>query len=526
MPFQVCRIPPGPPAFVGFPEFSAVDPTTGRTLMHLAVVVLGTGCTPPGPGDPTIRLRVGSEAGSDLVLGQTVRIDGPTATAGLATLSGSGVQLIEIELVSSQGDWAIQLGGHAGGTFVAADTAAQTRQAWIDAPSSLALEAESGQTVSGIALIANRGTCPLKIDNANGALGAGFTLADVDPRSVAPNRCAEARVTFSAPAGAGVSEGVLQLRTNDPSPSTVPPHNATVALTATVRRPLWISGDVLVSDVNADSTSGVIYRVSPSLGQSVLSAAGHLVFPLGMAFDPDGNLLVADSGTEGTPGRLVRIDRFTGAQSILSSGGSFNAPAGVVVAADGTVVVADAGPFNESGSVIKVDPRTGTQTVVSAGNLLSTPCDLVLQGDAIVVLCGGDAFGGAGKIIAVDAGGGQRIVASKGTFQDPSLRPHALAKEPAGTLLVAETHGTTGGVIRINPTTGAQQTLADPPLRLRVFGIATSTSGRILICATPAIGPSTPPGRGIFELDPVNGQPIPVSLDGLFGGPERLVIAP
>ena len=525
MAFHVYRIPPGPPAFAGFQALSGIDPATGRTLMHLAVVALGTGCTPPNPGDPPIQLRVGTAAAAGLLLGQAVRIEGPASTVGLATLSGSGVQFVEIEMLSPEDGWQIQLGGQAGGTFVVAETAAEARQAWIDAPMSLAFEVEAGQTVTGTVAIANRGTGPLKIDNLNGVLGGGFTLAEIDTRTVAPNTCAEARVTFSAPAEPGVSAATLDVRSNDPNPSAVAGHNTTVALTATTRRPLWASGDLLVSDVADDSTSGVIYRVSPTLGQSVLSAAGHLVSPQGMAFDADGHLLVADGGPGDSPGWLLRIDRFTGSQSVLSSDGSFVSPAGVAVAADGTIFVADAGPFAESGSVIKVDPQTGNQTTVNTGQLSGNPCDLVLRHGAIVVVCG-DAFGGAGRVVSIDPAGGQTTLASGDLFHNPSLRPQALAQDPAGTLLVAETHGLGGGVIRVNPATGAQQQLDVPGLHFQPTGIATSTTGRILIAAVPGVHPSGLPERGVFELDPVNGQPTAISVDGLFGNPRRLAIAP
>src|SRR5206468_9523823 len=123
-----------------------IDPATGRTLMHLAVVALGTGCTPPGPGDPPIQLRVDTGAAASLLSGQAVRVEGPAGTVGLATLSGTGVQFVEVEMLSPQSGWQIQLGSQPGGTFVVASTAAEAQQAWIDAPPGLAVEAEAGQT--------------------------------------------------------------------------------------------------------------------------------------------------------------------------------------------------------------------------------------------------------------------------------------------------------------------------------------------------------------------------------------------
>jgi streptogramin lyase len=523
MAFRMFRVPApaGPRAFTAFAELSGVDPVTGRTTMHLAVVAVGSGCVPPGPPDPSIQLRVDDGAASTLVSGQPVPVEGPAGTAGLATLSGSGVLLVEVEVLDSGNAWQLRVGGPSGGTVVVADRADQVRQAWIDAPAELTFETEVGGTGTRTLNVANHGTGPLRIENPTGPLGRGFELADVAPRVVEPNTCAAARITFRAPAEPGQVAGSLKLTGNDPNPAAEPGHNSAVALLAAVRRPLWAPGDVLVTDVDANATSGLIFRFSPATGQSVLSAAGLLVSPQGMAFEPDGNLLVANSGPDGTTGSVLRIDRFTGAQSVLTAGAGFS-PAGVAVAPDGTVFVADAGPFGESGSVFEVDPRTGERTVIATGGLLQTPCDLVLQGDAILVLRG-DAFGGAGGVVRVDAAGGLSLLSGGGLFTNPSMRPQAIAAEPAGTLLVAETHGLGGGVIRINPVNGAQQKL-DGLVKARPVGIATTAGGRILI--TSEKGPQGQLVRGIVELDRVNGQPTVISQDGLFGDPRRLAVAP
>ena len=113
MAFQMYRVPPptapGSSAFFRFDELSGVDPGTGQTTMHLAVVALGNGCSPPGPPDQSIALRVGVEAPTTLVPGTAVRVVGPAGPVGLATLSGAGVLLVEIEVLESGGDWQILL---------------------------------------------------------------------------------------------------------------------------------------------------------------------------------------------------------------------------------------------------------------------------------------------------------------------------------------------------------------------------------------------------------------------------------
>jgi hypothetical protein len=519
MAFEIFRLPPAdeatPQVFVGFTPLSAVDPASGRTTMYLAVVATGSDCTPP---DPPISLRVGSANAVPLVPGQTVPVEGPAGTAGRARLSGSGVQLVEIEVLGASSGWQIELGGPTGGVAVVADTVADVRQAWIDAPTSLDFAAEVGQTVKKTLTIANRGTGPLRIDNPLGTLGAGFTLADVAPRLVAPNTCAVASVVFAAPGQPGVSAGTLQVTGNDPTASTASGHNSAVALSGTATRPLWAPGDMIFGDVADGSATGVLYRIRPTVGQSVVATGEHLVSPMGMAFDADGNLLVADGGPGDAPGWLVRIDRLTGAQSVVSSGDGFVSPAGVAVAADGTIVIADAGPFDGAGSVIKVHPTTGVQTPVTSGDLLQNPCDLVLVGDTIIVLRG-DQLGGGGGVVRVDPAGAQSVVSVKGLFRDPSLRPKALAREPSGTLLVAETSGPNGGVLLINPVSGTQQQLG--ALHGRPVGIAVSPDGRILVTSEP--GPAGAP-VGVLEIDRVNGQATPISTDGLFRRPRRLVV--
>ena len=509
MAFQTHVVPPGPPRFLAFDELSGVDPVTGRQLMFLAVTPRGSGCTPPGPPNPSIALRVGTGPPATLVSGRRIAVAGPSGPAGQATLSGTRVQVVEVEVLAAGAAWQIEVGGTAGATLVVADDPEERAQPWTETAGELAVVAEVNRTVTRTLTVANRGTGPLRIDNPAGPLGAGFALTDVTPRTIDPNMCAQVLITFGAPAEPGQLTAVLQLP------------GARVTLTATVRRPLWNPGDLLLTDAADDATSGVVYRVSPSLGQSVLSAAGWLMQPNGMAFDADGHLLVADGGPVDGQGWLLRIDRYTGAQTVLSSGGHFVSPAGVAVAPDGTVFVADAGPFSGVGSVIKVDPRTGDQTVVASEGRLANPCDLVLVDGTILVLRG-DEFGGNGKVIKVAADGSQSVLAEKDNFTNPSLRPQALAREPSGSLLVAETHVLSGGVIRIDAATGGQQRLPFS-LKARPVGIATAKDGRIVVSVEPS--PQPPPIRGIFELDRVSGAPTSVSLDGLFGNLRRLIVA-
>jgi hypothetical protein len=109
----------------------------------------------------------------------------------------------------------------------------------------------------------------------------------------------------------------------------------------------------------------------------------------------------------------------------------------------------------------------------------------------------------------------------------------ALRDRPAGRLHVAGTlwpdYPTDRSLADLRTTLWRMRQACDrvvAGLHVRPTGIATSTSGRILIAAEPGVPPSGLPERGVFELDPVNGQPTAASVDGLFGNPIRLAIAP
>ena len=66
-------------------------------------------------------------------------------------------------------------------------------------------------------------------------------------------------------------------------------------------------------------------------------------------------------------GGVIRVDARSGTQTMVSAGGSFVIPLGIAVEADGNILVADSDAFGGKGGVIRVDPATGEQTEVSTG---------------------------------------------------------------------------------------------------------------------------------------------------------------
>src|SRR5207249_1950114 len=109
---------------------------------------------------------------------------------------------------------------------------------------------------------------------------------------------------------------------------------------------------------------------------------------------------------------------------------------------------------------------------------------LAIAGNGDVIVADQNAFGGQGGIIRVNPStGAQTTISSGGSFKDP----YGVAFAPNGDILVAdhEAFGGGGGIIRVNPTTGAQTTVSSGGNFLAPTGIAVVPGGAM-------VGP--PPG--------------------------------
>jgi len=122
----------------------------------------------------------------------------------------------------------------------------------------------------------------------------------------------------------------------------------------------------------------------------------------------------------------------------------------------------------DAGAVFRLDAETGARTPVASGGQLGAPTGLAVEPET------GDLFmadrdagpGDQGALVRVDPeafspadpGANQTLVSTAGEFQDPE----AVAIEGEGTVVVAGAGGL-GGVIRVDPTDGAQQRVADIP---------------------------------------------------------------
>jgi hypothetical protein len=112
--------------------------------------------------------------------------------------------------------------------------------------------------------------------------------------------------------------------------------------------------------------------------RSVVQSGGDIAQPLDMVVSPDGRFAYLTSVSAGSDGlgALVRLDLSTGQTALLTGAGELRAPSGLAYDRNGDFLVTHTGlipPFTNEGRVVRVPQAGGTPEPVSAGGLLSSP---------------------------------------------------------------------------------------------------------------------------------------------------------
>jgi hemolysin type calcium-binding protein len=318
-------------------------------------------------------------------------------------------------------------------------------------------------------------------------------------------------------------------------------------------------GDILVADYNAFGGTGGVIRVNPATGarttvsENTMPAGGpSFVEPVGVALEANGDILVADIHAFGGTGGVIRVNPATGARTTVSSntmpGGAplFADPLGIALEANGDILVADVGAFGGTGGVIRVNPATGARTTVSSNTMPAggpsflDPAGIALAANGDILVADANAFAGfPGGVIRVNPATGARTTVSENTMPagGPSfVEPFGIALAANGDILVADANafGGTGGVIRVNPATGARATVssntmpAGGPSFNNPTGIALAANGGILVVDAGAFGGT----GGVIRVNPATGARTTVSENTMpagapsFSGPFGIAVVP
>ena len=288
-------------------------------------------------------------------------------------------------------------------------------------------------------------------------------------------------------------------------------------------------GGILVADPrDSASLAPAIFRVDPASGAvSTLAMGGLLGDSQDVAVEADRCVITTDRVTR----LVIRIDPQSydplapGAnQHIVSQAGSMRAPYGVAVAANGDLIVADSGL---NGRVLRIDPQTGAQTEVGFGGYLADIRRVALDAQGFVYLPAHNP-GTTPRIVKLDPNAynpsdrfaNQEIVASEGWFA-PSNGPWDLGFAPDGSLYVVNAQS--WNVIRVDVDAydpldpfANQEIVGDGGAFTGIRGLAIEDDGHLIVPNESGLAP-----RAVVRVDPDAYDPLnpPSNQVTLVSGP-------
>ena len=271
-------------------------------------------------------------------------------------------------------------------------------------------------------------------------------------------------------------------------------------------------GDIVIADPNAGRNSpggstgeGALFLINAATGaQTLISQGSLLTESVGVVVESNGMLVVADRVNG-----IIRVDPSTGGQTLLPTGaGPSNDFFGIARDANGNFIVADSGlNFDKgvnlpAGRILRIDKTTGAQTVIApaqgVANNIVHPYGVAIDPLDTSILVSDMSSFGTGAIIRIDPVTlNQHVVwGPTSAFPDvvqsaPFNCPMGITVEASGDILATVfSHSGYGcsnpGIFRVdlmNLFGGGQVTVsANPPVGWALpFGITTEASKNILV---------------------------------------------
>ncbi len=273
------------------------------------------------------------------------------------------------------------------------------------------------------------------------------------------------------------------------------------------------SNDAPTVDLNGPLAPGFDRQVmfAPGSGPLTLPDSAMTVA------DPDAGLLttaiyVVDPSSTSGPA-IIRVSPVDGAQEIVSTGGLLVEPVSILVAPDGDLLVADA-CSQGAGAILRIG-QDGTQELLASGADLIHPRALAMATDGALYVAAEATIGAdtLGVVVRVDPTTGAQELLSAGQWLGAV---HGIVVDQLGQIVVTADL-TTGeaGVLRIDATTGVQSLVSAGGLLVQPVGICVGSSGNYFVADADANGGS----GAIIRVLVVNGEQVLVAAGGYFDDP-------
>jgi DNA-binding beta-propeller fold protein YncE len=274
-----------------------------------------------------------------------------------------------------------------------------------------------------------------------------------------------------------------------------------------------------VADSEAFGGSGGLIAVDPVTGrQTALSQGGLFRDPAGVAIARDGSIVVSDLASFDGTGGLIGVDPGTGRQTRIAASNVFQRPLGIAADASGQVVVAfTTRPPHDHGTVMRVNPANGEFHAISPEFLFVNPPGFVaVDAAGNVIVTEPDISGSESRVERIDPAGHVTVLTQD---RPPGAIYGGVAVEPAGGILVGNvpTLPTLAqALLRIDPVSGVPTTIAQgDQIAGGPFGIALEANGNIVLISQV---------NGVIRVNPSTGAQSIVSKGGSFSRPLGIAV--
>jgi hypothetical protein len=216
-------------------------------------------------------------------------------------------------------------------------------------------------------------------------------------------------------------------------------------------------GDIFV----CSESTGNIYKIDPVSGVSnLISSGGLLNHTRGMTFDNQAQLFTIEESYK-NPG-IIRIDPITGIQTLISSGSGLSLTSLTYDQNNNNLIVGNSPSwFHEQ--VLSINKETGTQSLLASLTNVHSIQDIEVdqQGQFIVADWGVTNAPGNSQIIRINPTTGEQMTVATGGYL---CNPSDMLISPSGDYIVAnQLSNKTAQLLSINPDTGTQQIITNLP---------------------------------------------------------------